>query len=135
MDELPTLPHHEGRHHPSQRRHRQHIASPETKAYQQATAASIYEYFDDLLDQRELERKDDLLSRFLDATVDGERLTREDILDICFLFLIAGLDTVTATLDCIFGYLVDHPEQRSRSSRTRRSSRRPSRSCSGGRRR
>jgi len=87
-------------------------ASPETKAYQQATAASIYEYFNTVLDQRELERKDDLLSRFLDATVDGERLTREDILDICFLFLIAGLDTVTATLDCIFGYLVDHPDQR-----------------------
>jgi len=59
-----------------------------------------------------LERKDDLLSQFLDATVDGERLTREDILDICFLFLIAGLDTVTATLDCVFGYLSAHPEQR-----------------------
>ncbi len=52
------------------------------------------------------------MSRFLDATVEGERLTREDILDICFLFLIAGLDTVTATLDCIFGYLVAHPDQR-----------------------
>ncbi len=87
-------------------------SSPETKAYQQATAASIYDYFNTVLDQREVERQDDLLSRFLDATVDGERLTREDILDICFLFLIAGLDTVTATLDCIFGYLVDHPEQR-----------------------
>jgi cytochrome P450 len=86
--------------------------SAETKAYQQATAASIYDYFNTVLDQREVERKDDLLSRFLDATVDGERLTREDILDICFLFLIAGLDTVTATLDCIFGYLVDHPDQR-----------------------
>ncbi len=88
------------------------FGSPETKAYQQATADSIYEYFETVLDQREAERKDDLLSRFLDATVEGEQLTREDILDICFLFLIAGLDTVTATLDCIFGYLVAHPEQR-----------------------
>ena len=42
----------------------------------------------------------------------GERLIREDILDICFLFLIAGLDTVSATLDCIFGYLVTHPDHR-----------------------
>jgi cytochrome P450 len=87
-------------------------ASAETKAYQRATADSIYAYFDSVLDQREVERKDDMLSRFLDATVDGERLTREDILDICFLFLIAGLDTVTATLDCVFGYLSAHPEQR-----------------------
>jgi cytochrome P450 len=88
--------------------------SQETADYQQQTADSIYAYFDKVLDLREVERQDDILSRFLDATVDGEKLTREDILDICFLFLIAGLDTVTATLDCIFGYLVHHPEQRQR---------------------
>ena len=54
-------------------------ASAETKAYQRATADSIYAYFNTVLDQREVERKDDMLSRFLDATVDGERLTREDL--------------------------------------------------------
>jgi cytochrome P450 len=81
-------------------------------AYQQKMADSIFEYFNEILDQREEQRQDDILSRFLDAEVEGEKLTREDILDICFLFLIAGLDTVTATLDCIFGYLVDHPDQR-----------------------
>jgi cytochrome P450 len=88
--------------------------SPEANDYQQQTADSVYAYFDKVLDLREVERQDDILSRFLDATVDGERLSREDILDICFLFLIAGLDTVTATLDCIFGYLVHHPDQRQR---------------------
>lgn len=84
----------------------------DTKTYQKRTADSIYDYFNTVLDQREIERQDDLLSRFLDATVDGEKLTREDILDICFLFLIAGLDTVTSSLDCIFAYLAQHPEQR-----------------------
>ncbi len=86
--------------------------SPEMHDHQQRTADSIYEYFDQLLDQRQTDRRDDLLSRFLDAEVDGEKLSREDILDICFLFLIAGLDTVSATLDCIFGYLVAHPDHR-----------------------
>jgi cytochrome P450 len=81
-------------------------------AYQQQIADSVYDYFNEVLDERELERKDDLLSHFLDAEVDGHSLTREDILDICFLFLIAGLDTVTATLDCMFAYLAQHPEQR-----------------------
>jgi cytochrome P450 len=81
-------------------------------AYQQETADSIYDYFNEILDVREAERKDDILSRFLDAEVEGEKLTREDILDICFLFLIAGLDTVTATLDCMFAYLAAHPDQR-----------------------
>jgi cytochrome P450 len=44
--------------------------------------------------------------------MEGDRLTREDILDICFLFLIAGLDTVTATLDCMFSFLAQHPDHR-----------------------
>jgi cytochrome P450 len=80
--------------------------------YQQQVADSVYDYFNGILDVREVERKDDLLSHFLDAEVEGNRLTREDILDICFLFLIAGLDTVTATLDCMFSFLAQHPDQR-----------------------
>ena len=84
----------------------------ETIAYQDEIGQSIYDYFNRELDAREVERRDDLLSGFLDAEVDGHRLTREDILDICFLFFIAGLDTVSASLDCFFGYLCEHPEQR-----------------------
>ena len=85
---------------------------PDTIAYQNEIGTSIYAYFNDVLDEREVERRDDLLSRFLDAEVDGHRLTRDDILDVCFLFLIAGLDTVSASLDCFFGYLCEHPDQR-----------------------
>ena len=84
----------------------------ESFAYQRETANSIYDYFNTTLDAREIEPQDDLLSQFLEAEVEGEKLTREDILDICFLFLIAGLDTVSATLDCMYGYLVHRPEQR-----------------------
>ncbi len=86
--------------------------SPKANEYQQETADSIYDYFNEILDLREQKREADILSRFLDAEVDGEKLTREDILDICFLFLIAGLDTVTATLDCMFAYLSAHTDQR-----------------------
>ena len=53
-----------------------------------------------------------MLTGFLRAEVDGDRLTREEILDICFLFLIAGLDTVTDSLDCFMAYLAQHPEHR-----------------------
>lgn len=90
----------------------QPFGHPETDAYQQQTADSIYEYFERVLDERAGERRDDLLSHFLHVEVDGDRLTREDMLDICFLFLIAGLDTVSASLDCFFGYLAEHPEAR-----------------------
>ena len=80
--------------------------------YQQETADSVYDYFNEILDLRESERRDDLLSLFLDAEMEGDRLTRNDILDICFLFLIAGLDTVTATLDCMYSFLAQHPDHR-----------------------
>jgi cytochrome P450 len=85
---------------------------PATMAYLDETAAAVYDYFEHVLDEREVERRDDLLSRFLDAEVDGHHLTRNDILDICFLFFTAGLDTVSASLECFFGYLCEHPEQR-----------------------
>ena len=86
--------------------------SKEVSDYQQKIADSVYDYFNQVLDKRERERQDDLLSLFLDADMEGERLTREDILDICFLFLIAGLDTVTATLDCMFSFLAQNPDHR-----------------------
>jgi cytochrome P450 len=49
---------------------------------------------------------------FLDAEVDGHRLTNDDVLDIGYLFFLAGLDTVTASLDCMLSYLAQHPERR-----------------------
>ena len=67
-----------------------------------------------MIAERGDDRADDLLSAFLDAEVDGERLSHEEILDICFLFLIAGLDTVTASLDCMFTHLAENPEHRQR---------------------
>ena len=49
---------------------------------------------------------------FLDSEVDGHRLTPEDVIDIGYLFFLAGLDTVTSSLDCMLAYLAQHPEQR-----------------------
>jgi cytochrome P450 len=86
--------------------------SKEADAHQQEVADSIYAYFNLVLDEREGDPRADLVSRFLSAEVEGHQLSREDILDICFLFLIAGLDTVSATLDCMFSFLSQHPEHR-----------------------
>lgn len=88
------------------------FGTEEAVAHQKATAASVYDYFDRVLDERAEVPKEDLLTQFLATEVDGVRLTREEILDICFLFLIAGLDTVTATLDCMFAFLSEHPGHR-----------------------
>lgn len=76
------------------------------------TGQQIYAYFDAILDERAKQPRDDILTHFLNAEIDGDRLGREEILDICFLFLIAGLDTVTDSLTCMFAFLAQHPEHR-----------------------
>jgi cytochrome P450 len=72
----------------------------------------LYAYFDKILDQRLDAPQDDILTRFNNAEIEGKRLTREEILDICFLFFIAGLDTVTDSLSCFFAFLAQHPDHR-----------------------
>jgi cytochrome P450 len=81
-------------------------------AVMDATGAEIYAYFGNLIDERSKQPTDDIVSRFLAAEVGGEKLSREEILDILFLFLIAGLDTVSDSLTCFYAYLANHPEQR-----------------------
>jgi cytochrome P450 len=76
------------------------------------TADSIYAYFEKTLIERRRAPTEDLLAQIMRSEVDGVGLTDEEILDICFLFIIAGLDTVTDSLDCIFGYLSQEPEHR-----------------------
>lgn len=84
----------------------------ERRAAVYATGEKIYAVLEEVVAQRVEQRRDDFISGFLDAEVDGERLTPEDVVDIGYLFFLAGLDTVTASLDCIVAYLAQHPEQR-----------------------
>jgi cytochrome P450 len=78
-----------------------------------AAGEKVYAYFDAEVKKRHAEEpKDDLLGEIMSKEVDGIRLTDEEVLDICFLFIIAGLDTVTDSLDCFFAYLAQEPDQR-----------------------
>ena len=76
------------------------------------TGAQIYAVLDEVLRERTTEPQDDFLTRFLHAEVDGHQLTHDEILDICYLFFLAGLDTVTASLDCFIAFLARHDEHR-----------------------
>jgi cytochrome P450 len=76
------------------------------------TGQKIYAVLQEAIDERHAEPRDDLISNFLTAEVDGHRLTDEDVLDICYLFFLAGLDTVTASLDCMVAFLAQHPDHR-----------------------
>jgi cytochrome P450 len=74
----------------------------------------IYSYFGAVIDERTKQPGTDMVSYLLETEIDGNRLTREDILDVSFLLILAGLDTVTATLGCNIAYLAANPEQRQR---------------------
>ncbi|RPG09251.1 MAG: cytochrome P450 [Proteobacteria bacterium TMED72] len=76
------------------------------------TGKRIYAYFEDLIEKRRRSPQDDMMGHLLGAELGGERLSQNEILDICFLFLLAGLDTVTAALGCNIAYLAANPEQR-----------------------
>jgi cytochrome P450 len=84
----------------------------EIRDNQRESAARIDSYFESALKEREKDRRDDLLSRFLDAEIAGEKLSDDEILGMCFLLLLAGLDTVTDTLECDFAYLAQHDDAR-----------------------
>ena len=87
-------------------------AAPAARA---SAGKQIYAYFERALDRRAArEPGDDVLAHLLRAEIDGRPLTREEMLDICFVFLLGGLDTVTATLGCSVLYLAENPEQRRR---------------------
>jgi len=74
----------------------------------------IYAYFEDVIADRTKRPRDDMVSYLLKAEIDGQRISHNDILDITFLLLIAGLDTVTSTLGCNTAFLAANPEHRRR---------------------
>lgn len=82
------------------------------QVHQRASARRIETYFADALADRRRRPHDDLLGMLAEAEVEGERLTDEEILGICFLFILAGLDTVTVSLELFFAHLARHPERR-----------------------
>ena len=52
---------------------------------------------------------DDIIGWLLHAEVDGRRITRDELHGICNLLMIAGLDTVAASLSCILAHLARQP--------------------------
>jgi cytochrome P450 len=78
----------------------------------EAAGKAINDYFATaLVDARERPTPG-LLAELVDAEMDGRVLTEEELLGICHLMLLGGLDTVTASLDCMVAYLATHPERR-----------------------
>ncbi|WP_420639585.1 cytochrome P450 [Candidatus Poriferisocius sp.] len=79
-----------------------------------ATGQKIYAVLEEVVEARMAERQDDFFSTILDVEVAGEPLSRDDVVDIGYLFFLAGLDTVSASLECMIAFLAQNPDHRRR---------------------
>lgn len=84
----------------------------ETEAKRHAAGQAIEAYFVAKLAEKEAEPDDRLLTAIAHGEVDGRPLTDDEKLGMTHLLLLGGLDTVTATLDCMIVYLAEHPDRR-----------------------
>jgi len=69
-------------------------------------------YFDGMVEQRRRSPAGDLISAFISAEIDGERLSQRDITGACTLLLIAGHETTASLIPIVLWCLDEHPEAR-----------------------
>src|SRR5258706_7131846 len=73
--------------------------------------AVLFVYFRALLRDRERRPRDDLMSLMLRADHEGDRLSRDEVVANCILFLFAGHETTTNLLGNGLFHLLRAPEQ------------------------
>lgn len=91
--------------------------TPEANTELRANAAvRMLVYLNEQLELREADPQayPGLLTGLQTAEGDTGRLDRQELLNIVFLLMIAGLDTVTGALSCMFARLARHPEEQRR---------------------
>jgi len=74
----------------------------------------VTQYFSDLIAQRRDQPREDLLSAAIEYRIDGEPVSDDDLLALCLLLFMAGLDTVAAQLTYSMFHLATHEDDRRR---------------------
>jgi cytochrome P450 len=77
-------------------------------------AGEVHAYFADVIAQRRVDPREDIISRALGWQIDGEPISDADMMAFCLLMFMAGLDTVNAQLTYSFLHLATHEEDRRR---------------------
>jgi cytochrome P450 len=79
----------------------------------QNAAIRMFVYLNEQFELRENSPEDyvGLLAGLIEAEADGVKLTRQEQLNVAFLLMIAGLDTVTGALSLMFSRLARHPDE------------------------
>jgi len=88
------------------------VGRPEAQALQRRAAAEIYQYFEHALRTARPEPEAGLLGRLAASSAEPGGLSPTELLDVGFLLIVAGLDTVSSSLECMFSFLASHPQDR-----------------------
>lgn len=76
---------------------------------QLAAMRELRDYMAEVIADRRLNPKDDLISLAVTTEVEGKKLTYDEIMGMCIMLFMGGLDTVTSELGFIFRYLAENP--------------------------
>jgi cytochrome P450 len=79
-----------------------------------AVTAEMREFLPGLVAQKRAERQDDLLTRLVEAEVDGERLTAEELLGFIQLLLVGGQETTANLISNAVLCFIENPDQLAR---------------------
>lgn len=89
-------------------------ASPERAERRMQAMQQVTSCFAELVEQRRSDPQDDVISAALSWRIDGEPIPDSELLSLCQLLFLAGLDTVTAQLSYAFWHLATHDADRRR---------------------
>jgi cytochrome P450 len=78
----------------------------------EAAGKAIEDYFEHKIEEKRAHPDHRLLSTIVHGEIEGRPLTHAELIGTTHLLLLGGLDTVTATLDCMIVFLAQHPERR-----------------------
>jgi cytochrome P450 len=76
-----------------------------------AVTSEMSDYLTDRIAQRRARPSDDLLTRLVEAEVDGQRLAQEEVLGFFQLLVVGGQETTTNLINNAVLCFVEHPDQ------------------------
>lgn len=83
-----------------------------------AVTAEMNEYLSEMIAERRRAPKDDLLTRLIEAEMDGERLSQEEILGFFQLLILGGQETTTNLINNALLCFLEHPAELERVRKT-----------------
>jgi unspecific monooxygenase len=85
--------------------------TPEELKRREERSNAFGEFFDDLIEKRRADRRDDLISALISVEEEGDRLTHDELISTCVLLLIAGHETTVNLIGNGALALLRNPEQ------------------------